>query len=352
MKNSSHKQNKLFFGMLCISLVMIPGCDWFSKKDNPDVTGPDYVDPMMASNKDLINQGEKLVCMGDMCIISDKSFDQEFEQLLTENPQLRSVLPLMPTAKENFLQGLISQAIVDRTVKEEKLNQTDGYKQDYAHMMRSVERMLNTKHFSAKYDVEVTDADVQAYYEANKTKMPDLLVSNGGIKAEGVSFATEEAAKNFAAAAKGKDFTKVAKDQKVDTLQDFKLVTEQSIGMNATLKNKILATQTVPSTEVVKADDKTFWVIRATEKQEAKYLPLEQVFAGLKQYVEKERRMAILETVINEKRKEYHVTVNEEYFVKQKEQQKLASGIKHFELQEMEQTDAFDQIEPSAMNVA
>jgi hypothetical protein len=77
-----------------------------------------------------------------------------------------------------------------------------------------------------------------------------------------------------------------------------------------------------PAVEVVKGDDKkATWVVNATEMQDPKYRPLEQVKAGLKQFIEKEKRMAALDKEITKLKDEYKVVVNEEFFKPQKESQ-------------------------------
>lgn len=350
MKNIKTTANQaVFFSIVCASLLMVPGCgplNWFKKKSDAQKT-----------DDQLLFQGDELVTMGGSRIISEKSLDRDFEQLLDENPQLKSVLPLMPDARYNFLQGMVSQAVVDRYVADNKIDQSAEYTKELEQMMRSVKRMLNTKYFGMANPIEVSDADVQQYYEENKATMPDLLVSHGGVKAEGVMFETEAAAKAFAASAHGKNFTQVAKAQKLDAkLQDFKFVNEQSLGMNATLRSKIVAMNSFPTTEVIKADDKAFWVVRATEKQEAKYRPLEQIQAALKQYVEKERRMAMFDKEITRLKEEYKVVVNEDYFKKQHDQQLAQSNDEADEISEgsdaqMAQAD-MDSQEVAASKVA
>lgn len=327
-KTTTINKKQLLFGAMFLLVSMLPGCwvrTWFSKDKDAGrqvLVQPD--DPLLAA-------GEKIVCFGDRCIVSSLSLDRDFDQLLEENPQYKSVLPMMPNAKENYLQIVISQAIVDQFIEENKIHESADYQKDYAQMVRSIKKLLNTKHFGAAYPIEVSDSEVSEYYEANKTKIPDLLVSNGGIKAEGLSFETEEAAKNFAAAVKGKDFAKVAKEQKLDAkIQDFKLVNEQTIGIHAKVKNKIVSLTTFPATELVKAEDKAFWVVRALEKQDPKYMPLEQVHAGLKQYIEKERRMVLFDKEITRLKEEYKVTVNEGYFAKQKEEAQKVALMEEF----------------------
>jgi hypothetical protein len=347
MKNAQiTSKNYLFLGGLCLLVSMLPGCwlcKWFSKeKEVPATT------KILPQDDPLLAQGEKIVCMGDVCVITDLSLDHEFDKLLEENPQLKSVLPLMPNAKENFLQSLVSQAVVDRYIEENAIDQTAEYKKDYDHMVRSIKRMLNTKHFGAADVVELTDAQVQEYYEANKAKMPDLLVSNGGVKAEGIMFDAEDTANNFAAMAKEKEFVKAAKERKLDVkIQDFKLVNDQSVGMPSAVKNKIVSLTKFPAVEVIKVDSKTFWVVFAAEKQEPKYLPLEQIRAGLGEYIKKEQRMAKFDERISDLKKKYNVTINEEFLARQKEQQRQQVAM----MQKFDEENA-QAMEPKAPNIA
>jgi hypothetical protein len=184
--------------------------------------------------------------------------------------------------------------------------------------------MLNTKYFGSSHPIEVSDADVVKFYEENKESMPELLISRGGVKAAGVQFDKEVDAKAFATKAKGKDIATVAKAEKIanDRVRDFNFVNDQSVGVNPAVRSKVVSLKKFPATEVVKGDEKTWWVVNATESQEAKYRPFEQVQAGLKQYVEKERRMAMFDKEIGTLKDKYAVKINDDFFKQQ--QQNLA----------------------------
>ncbi|HZW60917.1 MAG TPA: peptidyl-prolyl cis-trans isomerase [Candidatus Babeliales bacterium] len=319
-------KNKILFALALSPLVLLSGCaplDWIKEK-----LGLKKKQEMVLieEGESLVGEGETLVSMAGKPIISAKSLDHEFDQLLEENPQLKSVLPLMPDAKYNFLQGLISQRVVDKFVEDNRIDEDPEYQKDLSRMLRSVKRMLNTKYFGLKHTIEVTDAEIEKFYNENKNTMPDLLVSRGGVKAAGVPFSREEEAKAFAAKAKGRDFTKAAKESGLESkLRDFKQVNSQSLGIDNAVKNKIVALKKFPTVEVVKGDDKNFWVVSATESQEASYRPFEQVKAGLKQFIEKEKRMAMFDKEIGKLKDEYHVVVNEDFF-KPKENSQVAAA--------------------------
>lgn len=297
------------------SLVFLPACKpWQWVKDKLGMNkGASHDNEATKMADALVREGDVLVSMDGKPVISTKSLEHEFAQLLIENPQLQAVLPMMPEAKTNFLQGMISQALVDRYVAEKGIDQKADYQRELARMEHSIRRMLNTKYFSQEHAVEVSDADVEKFYEDNKKSMAELMLSRGGTKAAAVMFDREDAARAFAVKAKGRDLARVAKESGVaDRVRDFNFVNDQSLGIDANVKNKVVSMTKVPAVEVVKGTDKHFWVVQATEKQEQKYRPIDQVRAGLKQYIEKERRMAMFDKEIAKLRAEYHVVVNDD----------------------------------------
>ncbi|MCX5921866.1 MAG: peptidylprolyl isomerase [Candidatus Dependentiae bacterium] len=258
--------------------------------------------------------GKVVVSMGGQAVITTESFKQEFDQLIEENPHLKSVLALMPDAKENFLKGMVNQEVVNKWVVDSKIDQSESYKKDKARMYCSVDRMLNTKYFGLEHPVQVTEVELTEFYDKNKNVMPDLMISRGGVKAVGVSFDKEADAKAFVAKVKEtKDITKAAQAANVSkNLRDFKVVNDQSLGMDAELRDKVAALDKVPTVEVMQASDKSFWVVSATAKEDVKYRPFEQVKAGLEQYVSKEKRMELFDKEISKLKVDYNVVVNEE----------------------------------------
>ena len=298
MKKTNSLRGKFALTLLLVPALFLPSCglvDWIKgKKDHHNATG------------------KAVVSMAGKVVITDQSFEQEFDQLIEENPHLKSVIALMPDAKKNFLAGMVNQAVVDTWVTENKIDQKAEYQKELGRMMHSVKRMLNTKYFGQEHPVQVSEAELTEFYEKNKDVMPDLMISRGGVKAAGVSFTNEADAKAFVAKVKEtKNIEKAAQGAKVyKNYRDFKLVNAQSLGMDAQLRDKIAA-MSVPSVQVVKAENK-FWVVNATAKEAVQYRPLEQVRAGLEQYVAKEKRMELFDKEINKLKEEYHVVINED----------------------------------------
>lgn len=278
------------------AMLLLPGCmgDKCCSKDKPAA-------------------GPTVVSFGSEVVITTKSFENEFDQLLEENPHLKSVLALMPDAKQNFLKGMVNQAVVDKWVSTNKVDQKETYQKELDRMMVSVKRMLNTKYFGLEHPVQISDAEITDFYEKNKDTMPDLVVLRGGVKAAGVSFEKESDAKAFVA--KVREVKSIAKAADISRLtknyRDFKLVNSQSLGMDAALRDQVAAIATVPSVEVMKVNDKSFWVVSATAKEATQYRPFEQVKSGLEQYVAKEKRMSMFDTEITKLKNDFQVVVND-----------------------------------------
>jgi hypothetical protein len=233
----------------------------------------------------------------------------------------------MPDAKKNFLMGMTNQLVVDKWIADNKIDQKEEYVKDLERMTRSVKRMLNTKYFGLEHPVQVGANEVEEFYNKNKDSMPDLVISRGGVKAAGVSFEKEADAKAFVAKVREmKDITKAANAAHVTkNLRDFKMVNAQSLGMDVALRDKIVSLDKFPAVELVKVNDKSFWVVSATGKEEAQYRSLEQVKTGLEQYVAKEKRMKLFDEEISKLKTDYNVVINEDAF-KAEEASKLADA--------------------------
>ena len=311
MKISASRE-KFALALLIVPALLLPGCgDWLKAKFCGTKPGASAT------------EGAAVVTMDGRVVITTQSFEKEFEQLLEENPHLKSVIALMPDAKKNFLQGMINQEVVDKWVAENKVDAKEEYKQEMERMVRSVKRMLNTKYFGLEHPVQVTETEVTEFYDKNKDTMPDLMISRGGVKAVGVSFEKEADARAFVAKAnslhKG-DVTKAADNGKMKNFRDFKMVNAQSLGMDVTVRDQIVNFQKFPTVELIKVSDNSFWVVGATSKEETKYRPLDQVKAGLEQYVAKEKRMEMFDKEITKLKDNYKVSINEEALMPKQEQ--------------------------------
>jgi hypothetical protein len=114
---------------------------------------------------------------------------------------------------------------------------------------------------------------------------------------------------------------------KADRFKDFKLVNAQSVGIDPTLRQKISAITKVPTTELVKLSKDKVWVVKATEKEDAKYRPLEQIKDDLKAFLEKEKLQERINEEIEKLHKSYSVEVNSEYFKPEEKEAEAGSEV-------------------------
>jgi hypothetical protein len=313
MNKKSHK--KILVSGVFATLSFLPGC---ALLDMFKGSGQTAIENRAAGETSVPMTGEVLVTMKGKPAITTDTLALEKEKFLKANPQIKQAIAFMnPKAFDrNLLEGLIGQRIADEYVVSQGINQTDAYKTELKDLCESMERMLNAKYFSEKKAVNVPDSDVKAFYDANKDKLRGIMTSPGGVMATGVEFSDQAAARAFAARAKAAPggFKKTAQDDGLNAkVKDFKLVNNQSIGVEPALRDKIVAMKTVPGVEVIDADGK-FWVVSATTKEEPKFIPYEQIKDKLKQELEQNKRVELFEKEIKELRTEYGVEVNEDYF--------------------------------------
>lgn len=310
-------------------LVVLPGCGLFDSFKNKstatqdsqqsvtvDVTGVEMSAPQTGLRP---VQGEVLVSVQGIPVVTVESLQAEKDKLFAANPQLKGVMAFMdPTQLDmNLLEGLTNQIIVDKWIVENGVADTQAYKNELQEGYKAIERMLNSKFFSESFKVAVSDADIRKLYDANKDLMPNLIVVRGGTKAMGVQFDQEQSARAFAEKVKAKRNNLSAAAQEAgiapDNIKDFKLVNEQSVGIEDALRKAIVSMVNVPAVEVVKVNN-VWWVVVASERQESQYKPFEQVKANLKVAAEKEKRTELFDQAVDRLRKEYNVVVNQDHF--------------------------------------
>jgi hypothetical protein len=311
MNKKLHKN--MLIGGVFATLSFLPGCallDMFK--------GGNAATESRSSDGQAAMTGEVLVSIKGRPVITTDTLAVEKEKFFKSNPQFADALRHMNPKEfeRNLLEGLIGQCVADEDIISNKIHESERYKAELKEIQKTMERMLNAKFFNEKVTISIADSEVKAFYDANKDKMQGVLLSQGGIAAQGIEFNNAVDARAFVTKAKSaqKDFKKAAQEDGLTAkIKDFKLVNAQSVGMDEVLRDKIVAMRTVPTIEMIEANGK-FWVVAATGKEEPKYRPFEEIKDRLKPQIEQNKRVEMLEKKINELRKEYGVTVNEEYF--------------------------------------
>lgn len=302
---------KILVGGVVATLSFLPGCiDMFKGGSNQTSTKNRSVQESAPLT------GEVLVTMNGTPAITTDSLEKEKEKLLKANPNLRQAIALMDSREidRNILEGLVHQKIVDEYIIANKINETAAYQAELRDLYESMERMLNSKYFTERNPVTVSETEARSFYETNKDK--SLRVSQGGVAATGIEFTDGAAARAFASRAKTSPggFKKVAQDDGLNAkIKDFKQVNNQSIGIDEQLRDKIAAIKTVPSIEVIEINGIS-WVISATAKEEPKYVPYEQIKDRIKEQLEQQKRVEVFTKDVEKLKKDYAVEINEEYF--------------------------------------
>ena len=203
MKIHATLHHTFFVSAFFMSLIVLPGCSWFGSdekaksqkeagKGAPAVPGVEY-----ATDGSTV-----VVSMNGRPVVTEKSLDTEYEQLLLDNPQIEQMLPLMG-GKDGLLDrltaALADRSVLRRFIVEEGISSQADYQSERDRMIKSVTDMLNVKYFNKKYAVSVSNRDVRDFYDKNKDTMPELLISRGGVQASGIKFANEADAKAFMA---------------------------------------------------------------------------------------------------------------------------------------------------------
>lgn len=303
--------NSARVALVVVPVLFLAGCapmDWV--KDKVGAGKPATSTRATGS----LDDGSKILASLDgKAIVTEKSFNQAFDRILDENPQLKQMLPMIPNIKGQFLKGMVSQEVVNKYIADNNIDSSAEYQQEFEQAASSMRSALNTKYFTQKFPMNVSDSDVQKFYDEHKQDIPELLISGGGVKASGISAKTEAEAKQIAAAAQGKNLEQYATTaNKKENFKDFGSVTDKSTGIDTGLKVKIMAIKKFPAVEVLKATDGTFWVVSAASAQQAQYQPFDKIKNELKGYLENKNRGDKINSEIERLSKEYKLVIIED----------------------------------------
>jgi len=315
MKSASMVRQSLSISLLVVSLVFLPGCgplDWLKKQFSGEKVVTESKAPSSAAPAAPVSEMDAnvLVSMDGKPVVTREMLEQNYRQVIEERPDLAK---LEGCVKESLLQGLIRQAIVDRYVEENNLDEKAEYKKDRDIMAETCRKILNVKYFKEAHPVTVKESEVKEYYEANKDTFPDLIVERGGVETMAIAFDKEADAKAFLAKAKAapKDFEKLAKESgHKDKFRDYKHVNARSPEVDPAIKNAVLELKSFPDIKLVHAGT-TYWVVNAVSKRDSKYRAFDEpVKEGLRQYMIQEREAKVMDEEMTKLKDKYKVVVN------------------------------------------
>lgn len=306
-------------GMFSV-LLLLSGCEKPSKHETEVVEKPANA----RVERTFIPAGdtsEVIVRIDGQPILTRNMVEQEKIKLMEANPQLKAMIPFMDEAQinQNIAEGKLRLTMIEQYLAKHNLTADKKYIQEFEDAMDNVKNALNVKFFSDRIEVPVTDVEVTEFYDSNKDEMDELVISRGGVKAKGVHFDHEEAARAFADKVRelGGDIDKAVKDAELaDKLEDFNLVNEMSVTVDQAIKDHVLSMDSLPGTDVVIAGDNDVWVVQAIEKEDKKYRPLEEIKEDLRSFIERNKREEALESRLKELEQEYNVEKDELFFKK------------------------------------
>ncbi len=302
-------RSSIFSLSALIVLMLLPSCkplDWIKGKFSGSKT----------SYSGTSGSSEVLLTIDGQPAVTVAEFEKYYDQVLEQQPQLRSFAAMMPDLKSNIYSTLASQKVLEHWAKKNKIDQKAEYKADRDALLENVDRGLAIKYFQAEHPVMVGDEEIKKFYDDNKGTL--YVLAQGGVNAVGVSFDKEDAAKAFLAKAKQPkaDLTKLASDSKL-TFRNFGRVHDQSAHVDEALRTKILASKN--SVDMFSVG-KNYWVVQVTGREESKYYPFEQAKEDARGRLSNDRTVEMFNTELSKLKNEYNVVENKTYFESPKEE--------------------------------
>lgn len=317
-----HNTKKMVMQVSSLALVLLlSGCDWFDNKKEASPAGQGQAETSTAVMGKMGN-GNIIATMGGKNILTMQEFEERFEQLLNGQPQLKTMLQFMPDLKVDVAKNLVSQSIMDKYVQESGIYKSGEYVKDLELARDQAQKLVNIKHFRKACETSVTPEEVKKYYDERKDDHQELILTRGGIATSGVSFEKESDAKAFLAKVTGKTADELKKAAEADKLgakfRNFGMVGSQSMGIDNELRDKVTA-MTKPGTELIKINDKLFWVVNVGKKEETKYRTFEEVKEGLSKFLANHKVEECMEAKLEELKTKYDVKINEDLLKPKKE---------------------------------
>lgn len=326
MKNQS--QLLLKGSVMILSLTFMAGCDIFKSKE--------AATPAKASSQP-VDGGATLASINGEAVISEADFLNNLQQMIQSNPYFRgaTVESLPKELLRKFLDQLTTQALIEKYSLKNNVENDAEYIKAYNETEKLLKRSLMVQIFEKKlYDaLKVSESDIKKHYDENKDRFVKVA---GGVLAMGARFETEAAADEFLTKAKANmdDFEKLATADKSAKFKNFDRVTKESKGFQyetvpAPVKEAVLAMTKVPGVEKVKAG-KDFWVVKAWDKQNTTLFELEEVKSHIESMLKNNLFKDALDARVKELKKDFSITVNEEYF-KETNPQEPEADVTHAE---------------------
>jgi hypothetical protein len=296
-----------------------------TKSANTVTASSGQLDTKTSSASSDTNGDTVLLSMAGKPVLTVTEFDEFLAEVASNDPQIGFVLQYDPIrVKEGLFENKVQLMIMGEWAKTSGIRNTEKYQAEEQKKLEQIRLMLDVQTFIQDHKVEVTAADIKAYYEKNKDTDRRLLLSPAGIEAKAVRFEKEQKTKADEFAHKLKNNPKetlenLAKTGDLD-VSNLGIINDDSTNVMPEIKDAILAVQKFPHVAVVQCED-DYWVINATGKVAAKYRPLEQVQDGLRELLLPEKTKQMIDTELPKLAQKFKIVENKQYFVELKQKQ-------------------------------
>lgn len=318
------KKQQYVFMIALASLAILPQCSLFESKETKESATDMKMENKSTSMPMSAPKGgneEVLITMydGKTPKATVKDFEDYINEFLEAQPQYKAVFEMMPGAEEQIFDGLKNELVLAEWVEKNGIDKKPEYLKDEEKIRKFARRSLNVKYFQEAYPVKVTDAEVRQYYNDNKNSIPQLMLSQGGVTAQGVMFDSKDSAQAFYDKVKDNsvNFETAAKEANA-LVKDYGEINNQSFNVDSAIRKKLLELKKFPAVELIEINDKSYAVVKATGKKEPQYVPFEDVKAGIDNMLKQQKVAEALNKELDKLGQEYKVVVNKDYFDRKK----------------------------------
>ena len=314
-----NNQKKVFAATLAagaVSLMLLSGCEWFSFKKNS------------TDSVSVANKGDVLLTIDGKSVFTVGEYEEQLNLARQRNQEIDMVLQMMPNAEKEYIFKVFETGkIMQAWAEKEGIDKSPEFKKQRKELHEAMDFQLYMQTFYEKNPVDISDNDMKTYYNEKKDSIPGLKLSEGGIEISSVRFDSKVKADAFLEKVKEvKDKAKFKSICEASSLTVSESTVNDKSSLSDSLKNSVLAIKHFPKVESVKVGDNSYWVLFASGKTDVKYHDVNspQVQQGLKKMMSDERRQKQLEDFISQKKKDYNVVSNDDYFAKKEAQKRSA----------------------------
>ena len=142
--------NRTHFSRLAAfaTLAVLGGCGPFGKKEQPSQT---------AISEDV------LLTIDGQPALTVRDFEQYEEQIFQANPQIRSMMAVMPDIEKNLFDALASQELLWAQAVRKGLDKSPEFAKEVEQNVRMIKRGLAVRNFQKDNTVNISDGDIKKY---------------------------------------------------------------------------------------------------------------------------------------------------------------------------------------------